>query len=149
MTFLTHFFVCLTNFFPPPSWTGLATSPLITLAQEAHPLWEICVLTINVETPQYLFHFVHFVILVNSLIIDMICYGRIINYMRKNRVRVTVIATTRVERLKSHNIITAPSSFLIWMVVIVSMIPSSIMLIKSIGNIKYNFILIRSSLILL
>ena len=116
-----------------PSYTGLATSPLITLVYEAHPLWEICDLRFNVETPRYLFHFVHFVILVNSLIVDMICYVRIINYMRKNRVRVTVIATTRVERLKSHNIVTAPSSFLIWMVVIVSMIPSSIMLIKSIG----------------
>ena len=101
---------------------------------ETHPLWQTCNLVVNIGTPTYIFHFFHFVILANSLLIDAICYGRILNYMRANRVRVTVIATTRIERSKSYNIVTAPSSFLIWMVIIVSMIPSSIMLIKSIDT---------------
>ena len=70
--------------------------PLLTMFYETHPLWQTCNLVVNIGTPTYIFHFFHFVILANSLLIDAICYGRILNYMRANRVRVTVIATTRI-----------------------------------------------------
>ncbi len=45
--------------------------------------------------------------------------------------RVSVIATSQAERSKGHNIVTAPSSFLIWLITTVSLLPSSLLLIKS------------------
>ena len=51
-------------------------------------------------TGRFAFSFLYFVIVVNSLVLDVFFYGRIINYMRKNSVRVMVVAVTREERTK-------------------------------------------------
>ena len=49
---------------------------------------------------RFAFSFLYFVLLVNSLVVDVFFYGRILNYMRKNAVRVMVVAVTREERAK-------------------------------------------------
>ena len=46
------------------------------------------------------FSFLYFVLAANSLVLDGLCYGRILNYMRKNAVRVMVVAVTAEERAK-------------------------------------------------
>lgn len=121
---------------------SLAVVPLATQVYEYHPLWTTCLLISDAkQNPSHLFLFLYFVIIINSLLVDGISYGRILNYMRKNSVRVTVIATTRSERIKSHNIVTASSSLLIWMVSVVSIMPTSLMLIKSGPALDANHIL--------
>lgn len=127
---------------------AVTSIPLVTLFFEAHPLWATCLLITDLGSPTYIFLFTLLVIMINSIVVDSICYARILNYMRMNSVRVTVIASTRTERIKSHNIVTAPSSLLIWLVVIVSMIPSSIMLIKSSIDAQHIVTLINYQLVL-
>lgn len=51
-------------------------------------------------TGRFAFSFLYFVIVVNSLVLDLLFYGRILNYMRKNAVRVMVVAVTREEQAK-------------------------------------------------
>lgn len=110
----------------------IALIPCMTLAHESHPLWRTCLL-IHEEnsTDDYAFLLAFFIIIANSLMVDVICYSRILNYMRKNSVRVSIVASTPMERNKSHNIVTATSSFLIWLVNVASMIPASILMIRS------------------
>ena len=112
-------------------YIAISMTPLLTLFFEPHPLWQTCNLILHPGDPSFHFVITYFIILLQSLFVDIICYVRILNFMRVNRVRVTVVATSRSERLKSQNIVTAPSSFLIWLVSVVSMIPSSLMLISS------------------
>ncbi len=111
-----------------------ALIPAMTLFHEPHPLCNTCLLIVAPDKPpDYAFLLAFFIILANSLLVDVICYARILNFMRKNNVRVTVIANSEslLERHKSYNIVTATSSFLIWMVNLVFMIPSTILMIRS------------------
>ena len=96
---------------------------------EDHPLWATCELINVKEDSKYLFLLTFFIIVGNSFLVDLICYVRILNFMRKNSVRVTVVATSHTERIKAHNIVTAPSSLLIWLVESVIILPSCLLMI--------------------
>lgn len=110
----------------------IALIPCMTLGHESHPLWKTCLLIHDKNSKEdYAFLLAFFIIIANSLMVDVICYSRILNYMRKNSVRVSIVASTPMERSKSHNIVTATSSFLIWLVNVASMIPASILMIRS------------------
>ena len=61
--------------------------------------------------------------------------------MRKNSVRVTVVATSHTEKMKAHNIVTAPSSLLIWLIESVTILPSCLLMIKSSASIDVDHIL--------
>ena len=105
--------------------------PLSTTTLEDHPLWSTCQLINGKDEAKHLFLLTFFIIFGNSLLVDIICYARILNFMRKNGVRVSVVASSHTERIKAHNIITAPSSLLIWLVQSVVTLPSCLLMIKS------------------
>ena len=91
--------------------------------------------TLLPSDPNYSHLFVFLVIFANSLIVDGICYFKILNYMRKNSVRVMMVAGSRAERVKTRNAVTAPASLLIWLVFVVASLPSTLMLLKvSLGD---------------
>ena len=65
----------------------------LTLIHEPHPLWNTCLLNHDIKaTQEYAYLLAFFIIIGNSLLVDVICFSRIFNYMRKNSVRVSVIA---------------------------------------------------------
>ena len=71
----------------------LALIPSLTLLHEPHPLWSTCILDHDLNASQnYAYLLVLFIIMGNSILVDVICFSRIFNYMRKNSVRVAVIA---------------------------------------------------------
>ena len=112
-----------------PSFLISAIPLSTTVALEDHPLWATCELINVKEDSKYLFLLTFFIIVGNSFLVDLICYVRILNFMRKNSVRVTVVATSHTERIKAHNIVTAPSSLLIWLVESVIILPSCLLMI--------------------
>ena len=63
---------------------------------------------VSLKFSDFQFLFFYFVVCVNSLISDTVCYVRILNYMRQNAVRVTVVATSHAERQKGRNIVSRP-----------------------------------------
>ena len=102
-----------------------------------------------ISNPKYVFHLTYFSLGLASLaswngspsvrrfhdfspfqVIDVFCYARIFNYMRKHSVRVTVVPVTASERSKVRNVVTAPSSLLVWLVSSVSMLPPSLLLLR-------------------
>ena len=58
-----------------------------------------------------------------TLLIDIFCYVRIINYMRLSSVRINVLPDTDSERKKVVNLVTGSSSLLVWLVSLGSMLP--------------------------
>lgn len=79
----------------------IASIPLLTLIHEQNPLMSTCLLDHDQDAKEeYAFLLAYFIILSNSLLVDVICYSRILNYMRKNSVRVSVIASSPIERSK-------------------------------------------------
>ena len=71
----------------------VTTIPSLTLLHEPHPLLNTCLLDHDLNaTQEYAYLLAFFIIIGNSLLVDVICFSRIFNYMRKNSVRVAVIA---------------------------------------------------------
>ena len=107
--------------------------PFLTLADGLPPAYTKCATNTLAkgEPVRFTYLFVFFVLVVNSVILDAFCYARILNYMRKNSVRVMVVATTVAERAKAHNVVTATSSLLVWLITTFAMAPSLILLLKS------------------
>ena len=71
----------------------VTTIPSLTLLHEPHPLLNTCLLDHDLNATQdYAYLLAFFIIIGNSLLVDVICFSRIFNYMRKNSVRVAVIA---------------------------------------------------------
>ena len=129
----------LGTFLPSFLISAIPLSTTVTL--EDHPLWATCELINVKEDSKYLFLLTFFIIIWNSFLVDLICYVRILNFMRKNSVRVTVVATSHTERIKAHNIVTAPSSLLIWLVESVMILPSCLLMIKSSASLDADHII--------
>ncbi len=84
----------------------------------------------DIDDSKNLFLFTFLIILGNSLLLDVILFARVISYMRSNSVRVTVVPTTVAERAKVHNIVTAPTSLLTWLMAVFSMVPPCALLLR-------------------
>lgn len=111
--------------------------PCATLFDESIPLMDRCLMKpLPFHAPKYSFLFVFGVIFANSLLFDVFCFFKIFNYMRKNSVRVMVVPLSASDRSKVHNVITAPSSLLIWLISVVSMLPGSLLMLISQSNVK-------------
>ena len=66
-----------------PSFLISAIPLSTTVALEDHPLWATCELINVKEDSKYLFLLTFFIIVGNSFLVDLICYVRILNFMRK------------------------------------------------------------------
>lgn len=110
-----------------PAVAALA-APFTTIPLEFPPLYTICLGKEASSTATiYLFLFTFMVVWFNSLLVDIFCYVRIINYMRLLKLRVNIAPDTDEEMRKMINIINGPSSLLIWLVTCVSMLPTLIL----------------------
>lgn len=78
------------------------------------------------------FGLVHLVVFAASLILDLVCYSSIMNYMRKKSIQVAVISVVPSETVRAHNLITAPSNLLIHLVSVATMVPPLILLLTTI-----------------
>ncbi len=110
-----------------------ASMPLITLPQELPPSYATCMAYAGFaqSDPDFVFLFVYFVIALNSILIDAFGFVKVLNYIRANLTRVTVVPDSAFERSKVQNVVTAPASLLIHLVAVFAMIPTSVTLLKS------------------
>ena len=84
-----------------PAFIG-AFIPALTMVYGPHSHLNKCLLILEDpgSIPFYGYLFAYFILFGNSIVIDIVCFTRILNYMRKNSVRVTMIASTAIERIK-------------------------------------------------
>ena len=102
----------------------LLALPFLTLLHHQPQLLRTCLLLPPSPHLSSTFLLLYLATWLATLLLDIFCYARIINFMRVAAVRISVVPDTEGERKRVVNLVTGSSSLLVWLVSLGAMLPS-------------------------
>jgi hypothetical protein len=82
-----------------------------------------------VDTPSLAFNALLASLLLSLVLVDALCYGRLLAYMRHTAVGVMVVPATAADRARTHNVVTAVASLVADLLTVASAVPSVAILV--------------------